>query len=58
MANEFKEKILFVDDEETILNVVSEFFQRRGYQTLTAKSGEEALHILKKTWEVDLQLSG
>ena len=47
MANELKEKILFVDDEETILNVASEFFQRRGYQTLTAKSGEEALNILK-----------
>ena len=30
MANELKEKILFVDDEETILNVASEFFQRRG----------------------------
>jgi hypothetical protein len=26
MANELKEKILFVDDEETILNVASEFF--------------------------------
>jgi putative nucleotidyltransferase with HDIG domain len=47
MANELKEKILFVDDEETILNVASEFFRRRGYQTLTAKSGEEALDILK-----------
>jgi putative nucleotidyltransferase with HDIG domain len=47
MANELKEKILFVDDEETILNVASEFFQRRGYQTLTAKSGEEALDLLK-----------
>ena len=47
MANELKEKILFVDDEETILNVASEFFQRRGYQTLTARSGAEALSILK-----------
>lgn len=47
MANELKEKILFVDDEETILNVASEFFQRRGYQTLTARSGVEALSILK-----------
>ena len=47
MANDLKEKILFVDDEETILNVASEFFQRRGYQTLTAKSGAEALDILK-----------
>ena len=48
MPGQAKEKILFVDDEETILNVVSEFFQRQGYQTFTAKSGEEALHILNK----------
>jgi hypothetical protein len=29
MANELKEKILFVDDEETILNVASEFFRKK-----------------------------
>jgi putative nucleotidyltransferase with HDIG domain len=46
MEIERKEKILFVDDEETILNVASEFFTRRGYQTFTAKSGREALDIL------------
>ena len=46
MPSQAKEKILFVDDEETILNVASEFFQRQGYQTFTAKNGEEALHIL------------
>ena len=46
METEQKEKILFVDDEETILNVASEFFNRQGYQTFTAKSGKEALHIL------------
>jgi putative nucleotidyltransferase with HDIG domain len=48
MESEIKEKILFVDDEESILNVASEFFQRRGYQTLTAGSGMEALEILEK----------
>ena len=46
MPNQAKEKILFVDDEESILNVASEFFRRQGYQTLTANSAEEALHIL------------
>lgn len=38
--------ILFVDDEESILSVSSEYFQRKGYQTLTAESGAEALKIL------------
>ena len=41
------ETILFVDDEESILNVASEFFGRQGYQTFTASNGVEALEILK-----------
>ena len=41
-----KETILFVDDEESILSVSSEYFQRKGYQTRTAKTGAEALKIL------------
>jgi putative nucleotidyltransferase with HDIG domain len=47
MDSEKKETILFVDDEESILSVSSEYFQRRGYQTLTAKGGLEALDILE-----------
>lgn len=41
-----KETILFVDDEESILSVSSEYFQRRGYQVRTACTGVEALEIL------------
>ncbi len=41
------ETILFVDDEESIVNVASEFFRRQGYQALTARNGVEALEILK-----------
>ncbi len=41
-----KETILFVDDEESILSVSSEYFQRKGYQTRTARTGDEALRIL------------
>jgi len=41
------ETILFVDDEESILNVASEFFKRQGYQTFTASNGVEALDVLK-----------
>ena len=47
MDNEKKETILFVDDEESILSVSSEYFQRKGYHTLTAKDGLEALDILE-----------
>lgn len=38
--------ILFVDDEESILSVSSEYFRRKGYRTLTARTGAEALEIL------------
>jgi len=47
MDDQKKETILFVDDEESILDVASQYFQRQGYQTLTASNGVEALKILK-----------
>jgi putative nucleotidyltransferase with HDIG domain len=47
METEKKETILFVDDEESILNVSSDYFRRKGYQTLTARSAIEALEILE-----------
>lgn len=46
MDSHNKETILFVDDEESILSVSSEYFQRKGYQTRTASTGAEALKIL------------
>ena len=46
MDSEKKQTILFVDDEESILSVSAEYFQRQGYQTLTARTGPEALKIL------------
>jgi putative nucleotidyltransferase with HDIG domain len=46
MDSEKKQTILFVDDEESILSVSSEYFQRKGYLTLTARTGPEALSIL------------
>jgi putative nucleotidyltransferase with HDIG domain len=47
MADPKKETILFVDDEESILDVASLFFKRQGYQTLTAMNGVEAMKILE-----------
>ena len=46
MDDQRKETILFVDDEESILNVVTEFFRRRGYHILTARNGAEAMKII------------
>jgi putative nucleotidyltransferase with HDIG domain len=48
MADKKKEKILFVDDEESILDVAGEYFRQKGYRVLTAKNGFEALKILER----------
>jgi len=47
MDDRKKETILFVDDEESILKVVAEFFKRQGYQILTAGNGVEAMRIIE-----------
>jgi putative nucleotidyltransferase with HDIG domain len=41
------EKILFVDDEESILDIACAFFQRKGYEVVTAQNGLEAIKVLE-----------
>jgi len=48
MYDENKKTILFVDDEESILGITSEYFQRKGYRVITASNGIEAKKILKQ----------
>jgi response regulator RpfG family c-di-GMP phosphodiesterase len=47
MMNE-NTKILFVDDEDTILEIVREFFEQKGYPVITAGNGLDAVKILEK----------
>ncbi|MCF8062905.1 MAG: cache domain-containing protein [Deltaproteobacteria bacterium] len=42
------ETILVVDDEETVLEVASEILRRMDYRVLKARSGKEALSLLRK----------
>ena len=44
---EEKIKILVVDDEQKILNVIEAYLIKEGYEVLTATDGEEALNIFK-----------
>ncbi len=44
-----KHTILYVDDEEPIINSVKRLFRKEKFRLLTAYSGEEALTILEKT---------
>ncbi len=43
-----KYKILFVDDEENVLNVMKRIFRKEKYALLTASSGQEALECLQQ----------
>lgn len=42
-----RERILLVDDEDSIRSLMERFLQSRGYATLGARSGEEALRIVQ-----------
>ncbi len=41
-------KILMVDDENVILEVAEEYFQKKGYEVFTAGNGIEALDVLSR----------
>ena len=46
-AQHHKETLLFVDDEENILDIASEYFEFKGFQVLTASNGREAVRVLE-----------
>lgn len=48
MTDAPKETLLFVDDEESILEVASEYFMAKGYHILTAENGRLAVDIIEK----------
>jgi len=43
-----KGKILIVDDEESVCIFLAAFFQKRGYETMTGRSGDEVLTLMRK----------
>ncbi|MBW1955194.1 MAG: response regulator, partial [Deltaproteobacteria bacterium] len=49
MAQEGKQTILLVDDEEDIRDVLRIALSNSGYDVLTAKDGDEALRIFSET---------
>jgi len=48
--------VLLVDDEPNVLHALARNLRGQPYSILTARSGEEAMHVLKTT-EVDLVVS-
>jgi len=53
----FGERILVVDDEDSIRNLVTSILTHAGHECRTAASGEEALGILRKNASYSLVLS-
>jgi two-component system response regulator AtoC len=51
-----KTKILVVDDELDVLDLMKELFENRGYQPLTATNGVEALKVVREE-EPDMVIS-
>ena len=51
------ETVLFVDDEDMIIEVAGELFQQLGYKVLTAKNGKDAIEIYEENKEhIDIVL--
>lgn len=46
--------ILIVDDENDIIEIISEYVKNSGYNVLTANNGSEALKIFKENNNIDL----
>ncbi|MCL5110460.1 MAG: response regulator transcription factor [Chloroflexi bacterium] len=42
------ERILVVDDEERIVNILRAYLEKDGYRVLTARDGQEALSVFQK----------
>jgi len=47
MTDNSRNAILIVDDEEGILEITEEYFERRGYEVYTASNGIEAIEIIE-----------
>jgi len=51
------ETVLFVDDEDMIIEIAEELFEQLGYKVLTARSGREAIETYEKNKErIDIVL--
>lgn len=53
--SDLKKKILIVDDEPAVLNVVAKMVERLGYHAVSTLTGKDALHILEQQ-DIDLLL--
>ena len=51
-----KKKILIADDEERITNLVKDYLESNGYETVVCFNGEEAVKAIKNDSSIELAL--
>ncbi|MGN8275800.1 response regulator [Pseudomonas sp. SMV71] len=57
MSEDAQDVVLIVEDESSILTVLSAFLQLQGYRVLEAKNGEEAFEILARKPHLDMMIT-
>jgi len=57
LPNPLNKLILVVEDNEAVLKVTASMLESIGYRTITATTGDEALHIITQRSDIDLLLS-
>ncbi len=50
-------RILVIDDDSTILEMISRMLKKEGYEVLMATNGKEGMQIFKTTPEIDLVIT-
>lgn len=56
-----RNKILFVDDDEAFIKMLSQYFSRKGYEIMTASNGRDAIEKVKEKPDIillDINLPG
>ena len=51
------DRILVIDDEETILDILAEFLTRGGYKVHVAHDGEDGIELFKNGYTFDLVIT-
>lgn len=51
-----KKTVMIVDDQDELRESISTFLQNEGYQTINARNGNEALHLIEEKQNVDIIL--
>ncbi len=52
-----KNNVLVIDDDSTILGMISSMLSSEGYKVLTASNGNEGMQIISSTPEIDLVIT-